>query len=254
MANGYARTTVSFGFSSGFPRDVVALLAVLAVTFVLQAFETTARLLDLLRLTPRVWASGWVWQLLTYPFVAFGLGIGVALELLFLFFFARDVFARLGRRWFWQTLLVGSVSGGAVALLVDFAARRFTGVSPYSLYLVQGQHMVFAVVAAAFAALYRDATVMVMLVLPLRARWILFVEVIVAFVFLLQTRDLAGFVGICAALGVTWTTLGRGGFRGLGRESWLRAQSWWLRRRMDRLRRKRGFHVVDDGRRDPWLH
>jgi hypothetical protein len=45
-----------------------------------------------------------------------------------------------------------------------------------------------------------------------------------------------------------------GGLRGAGRESWLRAQGWWMRRRLGRLRRKRGFRVVDDGRKDPWLH
>ena len=38
----------------------------------------------------------------------------------------------------------------------------------------------------------------------------------------------------------------------LGLEAWLRAQGWWLKQRMGRLRRKRGFRVVE--RRDPWLH
>ncbi len=114
--------------------------------------------------------------------------------------------------------------------------------------------MLFVIVIAAFATLYRDATIMLMLSIPVRAKWFLTIEVLIAFIGFLKTHDLAGFLGICAAIAVVWGTLTQGGFRRAGREWWLRTQGWWLRQRMGRLRRKRGFRVVDDHRRDPWLH
>jgi hypothetical protein len=120
--------------------------------------------------------------------------------------------------------------------------------------LAQGQHMLFVVIIAAFAVLYRDATIMLMLIIPVRARWFLPIEVLVTFILFLRTHDLPGFLGVCTAIAVTWSTLAMGGLRGAGRESWLRAQGWWMRRRLGRLRRKSGFRVVEDNRRDPWLH
>ena len=255
MPYDYNRTQVTFGFSSGYPRDVLALIAVVFITYSMQFFTATAWIVDLMRLTPMVWQKGWLWQLVTYPVAGAGdASVWVLLELLFLFFFARDVFARLGRRGFWQMVVTGALAGGLVAILVDYVARWTAKVGEGSLVLVQGQHMLFVLVIAAFATLYRDATIMLMLIIPVRAKWFLPIEVLIAFIGFLRTHDLAGFLGICAAIAVVWGTLLHGGFRRVGREWWLRAQGWWLRRRMSRLRRKRGFRVVDDHRRDPWLH
>jgi hypothetical protein len=253
MPYDYGRTQVTFGFSSGYPRDVLALLVFVFVTYSMQFFSATAWIVALMRLTPMVWQLGWVWQLVTYPVAGAGdASVWVLLELLFLFFFARDVFARLGRRGFWRMLLTGALAGGVVALLVDWLARWTTQVAEGSLVLVQGQHMLFVVVIAAFATLYRDATIMLMMIVPLRAKWFLPLEVLLAFIGFLKTHDLAGFLGICAAIAVVWGTLAQGGLRRTTREAWLRAQGWWLKQRMGRLRRKRGFRVVE--RRDPWLH
>jgi membrane associated rhomboid family serine protease len=255
MPYDYQRPQLTFGFSSGYPRDVLALIAVVFVTYSMQFFEVTRRIVDLMRLTPLVFQMGRVWQLVTYPVAGAGdASVWVLLELFFLFFFARDVFARLGRRRFWWTLLVGALAAGAVGLLVDYLAPWTTQGSPASLVLVQGQHMLFVMVIAAFASLYRDATIMLMMIVPVRAKWFLPIELLGAFLGFLKTHDLAGFLGICAAIAVVWGTLTYGGLRRFGREWWLRTQGWWLRKRMGRLRKKRGFRVVDNGRRDPWLH
>jgi hypothetical protein len=255
MPYDYNRSQVTFGFSSGYPRDVLALLVLVFVTYSMQFFSATAWIVAAMRLTPMVWQLGWVWQLVTYCVAGAGdASVWVLLELLFLFFFARDVFARLGRRGFWRTLVVGALAGGVVALLVDWLARWSTQVAEGSLVLVQGQHMLFVIVIAAFATLYREATIMLMMIVPLRAKWFLPLEVLLAFIGFLRTHDLAGFLGICAAIAVVWGMLAHGGLRKATREGWLRAQGWWLRRRMGRLRKKRGFRVVEDHRRDPWLH
>jgi hypothetical protein len=183
-----------------------------------------------------------------------GDGFLIVLELFFLFFFARDVLARLGRARFWRLLLSACVAGGVVALLVDLAARALGRVPEASLTLLQGQHMLFVVAIAAFAVLYREAQILLMFILPIQARWFLPLEVLFAFIGFLRSHDLAGFLGICTAIAVVWAMLNRGRSGAKARDGWLRLQSWWLRQRMNRLRRKRGFKVVDDRRGDPWLH
>jgi hypothetical protein len=248
----YEQRTLSFGFSSGYPSDVIALVAIVFVTFSMQFFAQTAMLLDFVRLTPMV-ARGWVWQLLTYPVIGVGdAGFFVLLGLVFLFFFARDVHARLGRLRFWQLLGWSCGIGGAVAVLIDLLARLVHHVPEASLATCQGQYMLWAVIASAFAVLYRGEQIL-LIVIPVPAWWLLPLELIFAFVAFLRTHDLAGFLGICAGIFVAWALITRRGLLGAGREAWLRTQSWWLRRRMGRLRRKRGFHVVSD-RKDPWLH
>ena len=78
--------------------DVWVLLGVLLTSFSLQFFATTAWLPALLRLTPAVTERGWLWQLVSYPFVGTGQpGFWFVLELLILFMFARDACSRLGR-------------------------------------------------------------------------------------------------------------------------------------------------------------
>jgi membrane associated rhomboid family serine protease len=253
--NPWGRQPTRFGMSSGVPRDIVALIAIVFVTFSLQFFSQTYWLIELLRLTPRVWQSGFLWQLVTYPVT----GVGpprawILLELLVLFWFGRDVLSRLGRRNFWRLLALSCLTAGVVALLVDLVARVVGQVPEASLQLVQGQRMILAVLVAAFAILFRDAQILLFFVLPVQARWFLPLEIVLAFIAFLRYHDLAGFLGICTAVGMTWLLLARGGLRGGGRDAWLRAQRWFLQRKMDRMRKKRGFRLVDGNAKDKWLH
>jgi hypothetical protein len=93
------------GTSAPPPVDLLLVLAAVFVTFSMQFFETTAVVPALLRLTPAV-LRGFVWQLVTYPFVGTGgASIWFLLELLILFWFGRDVWWRLSRRRFWRLIL-----------------------------------------------------------------------------------------------------------------------------------------------------
>ena len=132
-----------FGGASGLagtpPRDVVVLLGAVFVTFSLQFFEATAGLVAWLRLTPAV-LGGAVWQLVSYAFVGFGApSLWFLLELLVLYWFAKDVFWRLGRRRFWQVVLVSVVAAAVAATLVLVVATAVSGAAPASLLLMQGQ-------------------------------------------------------------------------------------------------------------------
>jgi membrane associated rhomboid family serine protease len=261
------------GFSLGGPppRDVLVLLGVLLVTFSLRFFDATRIVPALLELTPAVWRRGWVWQLLTYPFVGTGrAGIWFLLELFFLGMFGRDVFHALGRRRFWRLLAGAALAGSVVAVLVQLAGGLLAGGPAFTaepFVLLQGQHALFAIVIAAFATLYADATILLFFVLPVRARWFLLLEVLFAFMAFLPTHDLAGFAGVCAAIAWTWFGLTPGTPRRKLREFRLQLERRWIQYKLERMKKKRGLRVIPGERgrgsrggrgpgrgNDPWTH
>ena len=268
----------SFGGLTGggpIPRDLLVLLGVLFLTFTLQFFDATRPLVALLRLGPDVWQRGFLWQLATYPFAGFGApSLWFLLALLMIFWFGRDVFSRLGRRRFWRLLVGVAMTAGVAAVAVELLAGRRAAVEDFlsgrggllggaGFPLLQGQNAVLVILIAAFATLNRHATVYLMFVLPLQAKWFLPLEILFAFLGYLSTKDLPGFLGICAAVGTTWAVLTPGGLKRLWRqrrEAWLRIQQRWLRLRLRLARRRRGFRVIEGEKgngkvhRGPWVH
>lgn len=234
------------GLGGPVPRDVVVLLAVVFATFSIDVL-TNGALLPL-RLTSAAWALGYVWQPVTYAFTGYGTpSLWILLELLILFWFAKDVFWRLGRRRFWRTLAWAVLVGALAAVAVDVASWLLGFPLGPAYPIMQGQRILLAIVIAAFATLYADATIYLFFVLPLRARWFLWIEILFAFIAFLGTRDLPGFAGICAAVGITFTVLRHGGpGRGL-RRAWLLLRQRQLQHRLERERKKRGFKVVRGG-------
>ena len=239
------------------PKDLVGILVALFVTFSLQFFESTAVIPALLRLTPAVF-KGFVWQIATYPFIGWGLsGIWFLVELLILFWFGRDVFSRLGRQRFWLLVVRGAIGAALVAAVVQLIqSMAGAGASGFAAFqLMQGQRIVLAIVIAAFATLWGEATIMLFFVLPIKARWFLWLEIIFAFVFyFLPYKDLGGFVGTCVAVFLTYSSLTPGGPRRVIRTWWKRLEEKIIRARLDRMRRKRRFDVIDGGNKDEYIH
>jgi hypothetical protein len=235
------------GISGRPPKDLVALLAVLFLTFALQFFDSTAFVPAALRLTPAVWRSGYLWQLCTYAFTGFGgPSFWFLLELLVVYWFGADVRARLGVARFWR-LLALTVPGAAIAATAtEIAVETVTGGAPTFLpfQLMQGQRLLMTVTIAAFAILYRDATILAFFVLPVRAGWFLWLGIVIGFVAYLGTKDIAGFLGICAATGISVLAL-RHRRGGRLRTRWLQWRRSRLTRKVNRLARKRGLRVVD---------
>jgi hypothetical protein len=242
------------------PRDLVIILAVLFVTFALQFFDATRLVPALLRLTPLVWRAGFAWQLVTYPFIGYGgASLWILIELLILFLFGRDAYAGLGRKHFWRLVLATAAVSGGLALAVQALGEGGAISQPPESYfpLLQGQRVLLAILVAAFATANRRATILLFFVLPVEARFFLPLEIVFAFIGYLQTRDLGGFLGICAAVGLSYLYVRDGGFgRGL-RQTRLRLERWWLQAKLARARRRSGLRVVKDpgaAPRDPWLH
>jgi hypothetical protein len=254
-----------FNLAGPAPRDVLILLGVLFVTFALHFFESTAIVPAVLQLTPLVWRAGWVWQLVTYPFIgAAGSGLFFLLDLLILYLFARDVYYGMYRKHFWRLILWSSI-GGALAAVLVHVLLTFAGLpwSPAPFVIMQGQWMLMAIFIAAFCTAQRGATIYLMFVLPVPAGWMLIGEILLAFLGFLFTKDLPGFFGISAAVGLSYLYVRssgsmRGGRRSL-REMRLRLEKWWIERKLARARRKRGFKVIpgDKGpnvRKGPWVN
>ncbi len=233
------RSGPSWGLSGPIPQDVGWLLGLLFATFSLQYFELGRPLVRALRLTVQAWQSGQLWRLATYPFAGVGYaGLWIIVELLVVFLFARTVFYQLGRRRFWELLLLVAVVAAVVALAID----AVPGVGAQAFVLMQGQRIVLATLIAAFATLNRDATVLLFFVLPVKASWFLGLELLFAFMGYLSTKDLPGFSGIAVAVGLTWWLLSQGWTL---RRMWLKGQEAWIRGRMKQRRSR--FKVVSKG-------
>lgn len=243
----------TFGLAGGPPpQDVLVLLAVVFGTFVLQFFSATALIPALFRLGPLVY-RGALWQVITYAFVGFGpASLWFLLSLLIVFWFARDVFARLGRKRFWTLVLQVVIVAGVVAVLVRGTGMLIGTASPNAFVLMQGQFMLVTVMIAAFATLYGQATILLFFVLPIKARWFLALEILFAFMGFLNTKDFAGFVGLCVAVALTWALLQPGGLQRALTNLQLRFRRRVTEIKLARLKRKRRFDVIDgDGE---WLN
>jgi hypothetical protein len=237
------------------PKDLIGILAVLFVTFSLQFFESSTTIPALLRLTPAVF-RGFVWQIFTYPAIGWGTsGLWFLLSLLILFWFGRDVFWRLGRQRFWLLLLRAAVGGALVAVAVQFVQQLAgTGATGFAAFqLMQGQNILLAIVIAAFATLWGEATILLFFVLPLKARWFLWLEILFAFIGFLESKDFAGFCGISAAVFLTYTGLRAGGAGGVFHNWRKRGERFVLEQRLERLKKKRKFDVID-GDKDDYIH
>src|SRR4051794_25318844 len=108
---------IDFGLSGPAPRDLIAILVVLFVTFSMSFFESTRAVQAALILTPEVWRNAQVWRLATSPFVGTGgAGIWILLQFLILYMFGKDVFFGLYRRHFWRLIAFAALGAGLVAV------------------------------------------------------------------------------------------------------------------------------------------
>ncbi len=259
MGGGPTARRVSFGGLSGpHARDLLLLVGVLFVTFSMQFLPGLAFVPALMRLSSSVWQQGMVWQLLTYPAAGWGgPSIWFLLELLIFYMFANDLRWALGRQRFWNLLWMSAGAAAVVACLVQI----LLGAGGSAFVLMQGQRMLLAIVIAAFALVRGNATIMLFFVLPIRAKWFIWIEIAFAWVGFLATTDLAGFLGVCTAIAAVFALLRPGRTKGLMREMRLRYERWYVKQKLNRGRRR--FRVVPGGkkpkdddrvRRGPWVN
>lgn len=234
------------------PKDIVFLLVALFVSFSLSAFDSTAIVVALLQLTPAVWQLGFLWQLLTYPLAAEFSGFFFLIALFMIYQFGSEPCRRLGRREFWKVFLLATLTGGAAAVLTQLALEAAGMAQRADFTLLQGERMTLAVLTALYATLFSSATILFFFILPIPARALLWIELVIAFVAFLATKDFAGFIGIAVAVATVWAWLtGRGPRRFLA-DLERRFDLWRSRRRYEKLKKKSGMRVV--GKDDPWVN
>lgn len=248
------------------PTDIIWLIGVLFFTYAIDSFATGRGLVAMLQMTSLSWSRGFLWQPLTFPFAADFTGLWFLLSGLIIWWFGGDVFRALGRRRFWRTFLTATVSGGVAAALVDALLHALGWAAAYPFVLMQGTRVVTAVLIVAFAALFANATIL-LIVLPIRAGWFLWIELAFVVVGFLSTKDFPGFVGMVTTIAIThWSLTGDGPLRRLDRLR-LRLQRWWITQQMKRQRGRSGLRLVEDDERGagddrggngptrgPWVH
>lgn len=241
-----------FGGMAPPPNDIVVLLALLFASFTLSAFQDTAIVVALLQLTPLVWRMGFVWQLLTYPVAAEFSGFFFLVALFMVYQFGSEPCRRLGRKEFWKVFLLATLAGGVAAVGTQLLLESVGLAQRGDFVLMQGERMTLAVLTALYATLFSSATILFFFVLPIPARALLWIELVIAFVAFLATKDFAGFVGIATAVGTVWMWLTGRGPRRLIAELERRWQLYKARRRYEKLKKKSGMRIV--GKDDPWVN
>jgi len=146
-----------------------------------------------------------------------------------------------------------AIGAALVAVVVQFVQNQLGAGGVAAFELMQGQRILLAIVIAAFATLWGEATILLFFVLPIKARWFLWLEILFAFIGFLESKDFAGFCGVSAAVFLTYTGLKMGGAGGVFHDWRKRGERFILERRLDRLKRKRRFDVID-GDKDDYIH
>ena len=156
---------------------------------------------------------------------------------------------------FWLLLVRAAIGAALVAVVVQFfqglAGVGASGAAAFQ--LMQGQRILLAIVIAAFATMWGEATILLFFVLPIKARWFLWLEILFAFIGFLESKDFAGFCGVSAAVFLTYTGLKMGGAGGVFHNWRKRGEAFILQKRLERLRKKRQFDVID-GDKDEYIH
>jgi len=135
--------------------------------------EVFGRATEFLALSKAGLLKGFVWQLFTFQFLHAGLG-HLACNMLGLFCFGRPLEDYIGKKRFLMLYFAAGTMGGLLQALLGFAAPSLLGG------LVVGASAgVFGIVAAV-SRLMPDLELLVFFVFPMKARMLLWIELVVA--------------------------------------------------------------------------
>lgn len=138
-------------------------------------------------LTLSTWglAHGYIWQLLTYQFMHANL-VHLLVNCWAIYVFGREVEEALGRASFLKLYLASGVVGGLVQVLAGFLVPTLFGGA------VVGASAAGFGLAAAFAVLFPDRIILLFFIIPLRAKYLLWLSVVLALAGLLSAGSHAG--------------------------------------------------------------
>ena len=184
------------------------------------------------------------WQLVTHPVIHDpGAPIGFLIDCLVFYFFAGTIESALGTRAFLRLYIIAALGGAAVALI-------FSGLTSFSVPCAGMMPSLLALIVV-FGLLQPEATILLMFVLPIKAKYISYGTIIVtALTFLAQTNVHGAYH--LGGIGLAWLY-----FR--SSPQWLDA-NWWRWKFFDHTQKKRRsrFTVINGKNNDdddkPTIH
>lgn len=176
-----------------------------------------------------------LWQLITHPVIHHPASpIGFLIDCVVFYFFAGTVESALGTRRFLHIYMLAAVGGAVAGLLfgsLAAAAAPFAGMMPSLLALI-----------VVFGLLQPEATILLLFVLPVKAKYISYGTVIVtALTFLARTNPHGAYH--LGGIGLAWLV-----FR--SPSHWLSADYWRWKAFEHRQKKRRGKFSVIDGKND----
>ena len=249
-----SRGPIDFGLDGPHPPDILVLMGALFATYSIDALAPG--MTGIFKLSLDALESFTLWRVLTYPFVAgYGSALGLLISMWMILVFGKQVFYIVGRRAFWRSFFMTTGGAGVVALLFQ-ALLDWTGLAPAThpgliFSLMDGQLMVLTFLITGFAVFYGHTTVYLFFILPVRASWFIGLEIVFSFLGFLSSRDLSGFIGICAAVTLAYFLFSGVHPRRFLHEMRLRLHKKLIEARLRRQRRRGGGGGVVQG---PWVN
>ena len=148
-------------------------------------------------LVPALLVRGWVWQLVTYSFISFGVW-NVAFNMLTLWFIGSFLESSKGGRWLLEAYFLSAAGGALLGSALCFT--HVFGSTPFA--IVGGADAAIVGLLAAFAVLFGDLEMM-MFPLPvgIKARYLVVVIVLIDLAFMISGGNpLAYFTVLSGAL------------------------------------------------------
>lgn len=185
-----------------------------------------------------------LWQLITHPFIHNpGAPIGFLIDCVVFYFFAGAIESALGTRNFLRLYAIAAMGGAAAGLI-------FSGLTSFSVPSAGMMPSLLALIVV-FGLLQPEATILLMFILPIKAKYISYGTIIVtALTFLAQTNVHGAYH--LGGIGLGWLY-----FRG---PSQLLDPNWWRWKHFEHTQKKRrsNFTVIDgqnnDDNEKPTIH
>ena len=236
-----------FGFGSSLTPIGKSMLFVYGVVYVIELLGQQwigIPVYQWLALSPPNSGLFQIWQLITHPIIHDpGAPISFLFNCLVFYFFAGSIESALGTRGFLQLYFIAAL-GGAVACLLFGSMASFG--APYS-----GMMPSLLAMIVVFGLLQPDATILLMFVLPIKAKYISYGTIIVTSLTFLAQTNLHGAYHL-GGIGLGWLY-----FR--SPTHWLDA-NWWRWKYFNHTQKKRRskFTIIkgenDDEDDHPTIH
>lgn len=237
----------TIGFSTPLTKTGKTMLIVYATVYILELIGEHwlgIPFYGLLALSPLKSGNFHLWQLVTHPVIHDpGAPIGFLIDCIVFYFFAGTIESALGTRGFLRLYLMAALGGAAAGMifssLTSFGAP-YAGMMPSLLALI-----------VVFGLMQSEATILLMFVLPIKAKYISYGTIIVTVLTFLARTNAYG------AYHLGGIALGWLAFR--SPSQWLDV-NWWRWRYFEYTRKKHRskFTVIDgkndDGEDKPTIH